>query len=172
MSRAPYLTPEMWVERRRAKASLNENGCLIWNGHVNDWGYAESSYKRKTVRVHRVIYEITHGPIPEGMVVCHSCDTPACINIDHLWLGSVKDNKHDEMRKGRNFYLKKTHCPRGHSYAEFGVQWAGKSHRHCSICLRARARLRYGWPEDLAYSVGPMTKQECASLMWKTRSPR
>lgn len=80
-------------------------GCLLWIGFVSSTGYGKLSIRRDG-RVaprlaHRVAYELTKGPIPEGLCVCHKCDTPPCINPDHLFLGSHQDNNQDMARKGR-----------------------------------------------------------------------
>lgn len=51
---------------------------------------------------HRFSYQQFKGKIPDGMIVCHSCDTPACVNPEHLWVGTYQDNSDDCHKKGRN----------------------------------------------------------------------
>lgn len=50
---------------------------------------------------HRAAWELAKGPIPDGMLVCHKCDNPTCVNIEHLFIGSHQDNAADKMSKGR-----------------------------------------------------------------------
>ena len=91
------------LERIFNLTKLNtETGCLMWQGAVggkND--YPSMHYKRKTARATRVMYELTYGAIPKGLYVCHKCDTPLCVNPDHLFLGTQQHNMRDAARKGR-----------------------------------------------------------------------
>lgn len=76
-------------------------GCWIWTGALTSWGYGKIGAGKKTQRAHRVSWELFIGPIPDDMNVLHRCDTPSCINPDHLFLGTFKDNTQDCIRKGR-----------------------------------------------------------------------
>lgn len=61
------------------------------------------------MRAHRFAWEITFGPVPAGMIVCHHCDTPACVNPSHLFLGTHEDNAQDRERKGRGISGERHH---------------------------------------------------------------
>ena len=82
------------------------SGCWLWLGAVNAWGYGTIRIDGKTLLAHRVSWMENRGPIPEENIVCHSCDIPSCLNPDHLWLGTDKENSDDMYRKGRNRQLR------------------------------------------------------------------
>ncbi len=76
------------------------SGCWIWLGSIGSGGYGRVLKKHKLA--HRVAYEFATGcPIPDGLDVCHHCDTPSCVNPDHLFVGTAADNMRDMHRKGR-----------------------------------------------------------------------
>jgi hypothetical protein len=84
----------------------HETGCLIWIGSLNENGYGR--YGSREV-AHRVAYTEAKGPIAPGLLVCHTCDTPACIEPDHLFLGTNSDNTADCLSKGRHAFGKLSH---------------------------------------------------------------
>lgn len=86
--------------RRIAKG----DGCWEWQGSRNPLGYGRIGSGGKYGRIalaHRVAYESTFGPIPDGSCVLHRCDNPPCCRPDHLFLGSMADNTADMRAKGR-----------------------------------------------------------------------
>jgi hypothetical protein len=87
------------------------SGCWLWLATVGgDWGYGNIRKGRKGrhLPAHRVSWELHRGPIPDGMCVLHRCDVPSCVNPDHLYLGTNKDNTRDMNMKGRNGRTKLT----------------------------------------------------------------
>lgn len=82
----------------------NLNGCWMWNGGKFGSGYGcFYDFKiRKQVQAHRWVFEnIKNMEIPAGMEVCHSCDNPLCVNPDHLWVGTHRENMDDMFSKNR-----------------------------------------------------------------------
>lgn len=81
----------------------DKRGCFIVASHKAKvgMGYPRIRVEGKQYTMHRFVYIHFHGPIPDDLVVCHSCDNPECCNPAHLWLGTSKDNAQDMIAKGR-----------------------------------------------------------------------
>ena len=79
----------------------NDNGCWDWTGAKFSSGYGQVRWGGKILRTNRVSYEMFMGKIPRGMHVCHKCDRPICVNPEHLFIGTAKDNTQDSIKKGR-----------------------------------------------------------------------
>ena len=77
-------------------------GCWLWIGAPDSFGYGQIEINGASYRTHRLSWMIHRGEITKGLVVCHRCDTPACVNPDHLFLGTHGDNVRDMHKKGRN----------------------------------------------------------------------
>lgn len=78
------------------------SGCWLWTKFVDkdEYGFIRNNGVR--MRAHRFSYQYHKGNIPSGMVVCHKCDNPSCVNPEHLFIGTKKDNTQDMLNKGRN----------------------------------------------------------------------
>jgi len=118
------------------------SGCWRWVGRVNAQGYG---YVRKVdgvtwptpeMAAHRLAWVESHGPVPMGLCVCHTCDNPPCVRPDHLWVGNGAENHRDMMVKGRHA-RRSERCRRGHE-----PNWREKGGvRVCRTCRNEGQRL-------------------------------
>ena len=77
-------------------------GCRLWTGSLSEAGYAVLWWEGRLQRVSRLLLERKMGSIPDGILACHSCDTPDCVEESHIFAGSHQDNVDDCIAKGRN----------------------------------------------------------------------
>ena len=143
----------MSMEDRFFQKVRKTDSCWLWTGALNSRGYGAFGVNGKSVSAHRYSYETYVGPIPEGMVVCHSCDIRNCVNPQHLWVGSTADNNKDMFQKERNgsSTRRQTHCRRGHDFSEYGVYERKRKDdtidRFCRECKRISSEKRRNSPE-------------------------
>lgn len=89
-------------ESGRFWSKVDRSGdCWLWTGGTLHYGYGGFWLEGKTLRAHRVAWELENGAVPDGLCVLHRCDVPACVKVSHLFLGTHKDNVADMYAKRR-----------------------------------------------------------------------
>ena len=134
-------TLEVMVESNKLDKFLakfdyrGENGCWIWQGYTMPSGYGQTTLKSKHYYIHRVMYEIRNGSIPDGMTIDHLCRTRNCGNPNHMEpVPQGVNTLRGECNAGQN--SRKTHCSNcGNEYDYF---W--RNHRACTNCRNQRNR--------------------------------
>lgn len=124
---------------------IPECGCWIWMPSLQTQGYGRIAFNQKNDKrkmlAHRTSYQIFKGNIPAGANVLHRCDMPSCVNPDHLFTGTQKDNMQDMIKKGRKFSVYKDikFCKHGHEFTNANTYFY-KERRQCKACKQERSR--------------------------------
>lgn len=149
------LTNDDLRERFDAQVEVADNGCHLWTGVVNSYGYPRLAMAgRSYVAAHRFIYQEEVGPLIEGMAIDHLCRTRHCVNPDHLEQKTIGENT---MAPGSQspsaLNAAKTHCVHGHEFSRENTYVSPKGARACRACRRNRAtKERSKWARENEYT--------------------
>ncbi len=124
-------------------ATKRKSNCIIWHLSKSKSGYGQVNVAGKMKRAHRHVYEQHFGLIPKGMIIMHLCDNPSCINIEHLKMGTMKDNVADMISKKRHPYIGTEKCVNGHLRSENMRKRKDGTGEYCGACKRVTALKRY-----------------------------
>lgn len=137
--------------------TVSHDDCIEWDMALFRNGYGKVWHNGRVRRVHRVVWEEENGRIrSKKLVVCHRCDNRACINIEHLFLGTAFVNMRDMVAKGRHAAQRRTHCPRGHELAGENLRLSTlrrRGVRQCRICTNEKARERCRRQRERSVSI-------------------
>lgn len=151
-----YCSMECWrkyaasTQYARLWSQITQEGdCWIWHGSVDKLGYGHISIQKQPWLLHRYIYVLTRGPLPDELVIDHLCRRPPCVNPAHLdpvpqrvnvfrGLSPIAANVH------------KTHCAQGHAYSLENTWISPAGGRGCRQCNRERARRRLQREREIA----------------------
>lgn len=126
----PHQIARFWLKVRKFE------NCWEWQGAINHNGYGRFSLKGKTIAAHRISYFLFKGCIQGKNIICHSCDNPRCVNPDHLWEGTSRQNTLDMILKGN---LNRQRSKRKIASSKF----SGVSYRKKYGKWRARKMINY-----------------------------
>lgn len=122
--------------RIEARVTVTADGCWEWQGARLPKGYGRIGIDGSVQLVHRVMYTLDQGQIPEGLHVLHSCDNPPCCNPGHLRAGTPSDNMLDAVERGRHYEASRTHCDNGHAFDAANTRIGKRGARECRSCAR------------------------------------
>lgn len=115
----------------RVDRSGGPDACWPWTRYCDPAGYGRLYFQGNSFYAHRFAFIVSHGTIPEGLHICHTCDNPPCCNPAHLWAGTARDNAHDAQEKGRR--LKPNPNPKKRYQATGNYPCKGTTHGRAKL---------------------------------------
>jgi len=156
------ISPTAWSRfEQKYKIDL-ASGCWLWTACRGHRGYGLFALDgHRTIHAHRASWVLNVGEIPDGMLVCHKCDVPACVNPEHLFVGTSLDNNRDMLAKGRGIFPgrpKQTHCSKGHEFTPEGTYF-----------LQTGKRATKGWINRLCLKC-KLERDRALKAVWRSEN--
>ena len=138
-----WLSPQERRDLFFSQLVIDPSGCVLWTGYCDESGYGQVSYDGRQLKVHRVMYEMFEGPIPDDLQLDHvkerGCAHKNCANVAHL---EPVTNQENSRRANTIQYVNaaETSCDAGHEFDEKNTYYGKDGARYCRACGRDRAR--------------------------------
>ena len=142
---------ELLVTYKLSKLDRPEVGCWEWQGARNDRGYGQIWIDGRLVYVHRLMYELHIGPIPDGHEIDHLCSNPPCARPGHLDAVTHSENAQRMWDRGEREH--KTHCKQGHEFTPENTYTQSSGARGCRTCRTIDSRNRYRLKKGIPLSA-------------------
>jgi hypothetical protein len=141
------MKPKSWDKDkfRNYWALAFHTGCWVWLGRKYPNTYGRIGYMGSEICAHRLSWILHKGPIPYGLWVLHKCDNPQCVNPDHLFLGTHRDNEDDKVRKGRQMHAE------GHYAAKLSLEQV--DYIRCSLKSGVEMARKFGVSTSLVSMI-------------------
>lgn len=143
----PKQTKQSFISKTKGTSA----GCIEWTAALDKYGYGVVMYHNKQWKAHRLAWFLFNEQDPKAMWVLHTCHNRACVNVEHLYLGTALENNRDTVLAGRyrNSFSRRAHCKNGHSFSGTNLYVEPSGKRVCKTCRRAVDKKRYrkhkGW---------------------------
>jgi len=135
---------DKYITRFLNKGFVLSGECHIWNGTPGANGRTIFPMNGITYNGSKAAWLLFKGPVPEGLQVLHTCkQQPNCVNLNHLYLGTIKQNAQDKLKDGTHNNARKTHCKWGHEFNEENTSYRLNSGRDCKTCNRNKNKRLY-----------------------------
>lgn len=129
------------VRAYRRLIHIPETGCLEWQGAQDGHGYGQINVNGRPEKVHRLMYRLFVGEIPEKLSIDHLCRNRICSAPDHLEAVTLSENTRRQLEATGHPNAKKSHCPKGHPYDEANTRYEHQGYgRVCRVCRAASSK--------------------------------
>jgi len=136
----------------KVESSAGPDACWPWIGSKGDQGYGHVRVNKRLMKAHRRAWELTHGPIPKEVVICHRCDNPPCCNPAHLLAAPQQENIKDMIAKGRAYCQNPLWGHSQHQRAQ------GEQNGNAKLTVTAVSAIRQKW-SDGGYTKKSLAKE-------------
>ena len=150
---------------------FNGSPCWVWKGYLRK-GYAHAQFDGRVQSIHKLLYEVCYGPVPEGLELDHLCRNRTCVNPEHLEAVTHVENMRRGAVKGGILWQPVSECPQGHPYSPDNTYVNKRGTRVCLTCKRAGYKTESYTKWYQAYTQTAEYKKQACARQKKTQQKK